>query len=46
MVKVVESLVFIAGLIVFEIVVTRFAKSTRDGEDWVQAQGPHLPVSA
>lgn len=42
-----ESLVFIAGLVGFEIVAARFAKSTRDGEDWVaHEEGPHLPVHA
>lgn len=42
----VESLAFIAGLVGFELVTARFAKSTRDGEDWInQNDKPHLPVN-
>lgn len=38
-----EGLVFIAGLVGFEFVAARFARSTRDGDDWVAHEvGPHL----
>ena len=42
-----EGLLVLAGLVAFEFVAARFAKSTRDGEDWVvQEEGPHLLVHA
>jgi hypothetical protein len=42
-----EGLLVLAGLALFEFVAARFAKSTRDGEDWVMhEEGPHLLVHA
>jgi hypothetical protein len=39
----VEGLVFVAGIVGFEVLAARFGKSTRDGEDW-GAHIEHLPV--
>lgn len=41
-----EGLFVLAGLVGFEFVTARFAKSTRDGEDWISHDGPHLKVNA
>ena len=42
-----EVLIFVIGLAAFEFAAARFARSTRDGEDWVvHDQGPHMVVNA
>lgn len=39
----VEGLVFVAGVMGFEVLAARFGTSTRDGEDWTTTR-EHLPL--